>query len=446
MSQKITDKNIRFMSEIQSIEKINPLFSKATIRAFYTKSNRNGSYISEEVAERAIPSIYNIPIVGEYIEETDNFSGHGESVEIKNDQITFKSSTVPFGVVPESAKVYWEDVTEDSGVVNKYLVVEGAYLWTGRYEQLNVLKDNKFGQSMEIEVNNGNFAVIDGSEVFKIDEFIFSAFCILGINRDGEGHVEPCFENANITTYSLDKVGFKREFSQMVEELKFSLQQGGNTMPQENVTNEVEEGVETTETETPETEENFDNAETVEQVEEEVVTEVEETVEVDSDNPEQSTEAPETYDEHSSAEVTEDVTESVELTDGQTQAEEVEAVDYEAKFNEATTQLTDLQTTYSTLRTELTELQTYKRQREEADLKAKFEGKLTDEEFETVFAESKEDSLDSIENKLFALIGKKTYSMKTEAKDQTVKVAIASRKDEEPKSPFDALFATYLKK
>ncbi|EJL1642837.1 hypothetical protein NL868_004375, partial [Shigella flexneri] len=100
--------------------------------------------------------------------------------------------------VSESAKVYWETITENDGSINEYLVVDGAYLWSGRYEEIDDIIANQYGQSMEIEITDGQFAVIDGQETFRIDNFLFSALCILGIEKDGEGHVEPCFESASI--------------------------------------------------------------------------------------------------------------------------------------------------------------------------------------------------------------------------------------------------------
>lgn len=224
------EKNIRFNSTVTEVEKINPLFSRASIRALYVGCNRNGSHFSKEVVEDAIKTIYNVPIVGEYLEEKDNFGGHGGELVIKDDEISLKVTTMPYGVIPESATVRWEIIQEKDGTYNEYLIIDGAYLWSGRYEELNGLLENSYGQSMEIEVVNGNFGIVDGVETFKVDEFIFSAFCILGIDKNGEGHVEPAFESANIETYSLNKDEFKKEFNKMIAELKFSLTKGGEEM------------------------------------------------------------------------------------------------------------------------------------------------------------------------------------------------------------------------
>jgi hypothetical protein len=219
----MVDKVVRFEVNIDEVEKINPLFSKAKIKVLYTGINRNQTHFSKSAVESALPSIFNIPIVGEYLESKENFGGHGGKIEITDQGIEWIQTTKPYGVVPESASTYWENVTESDGTINEYLVIDGAYLWTGRYDELEDLLNQSYGQSMEIEVQDGDFAVIDGVKTFDIKDFVFSALCILGVDKEGEGHVEPCFENASISAYSLNKEDFKKQFNQMIAELKFSL-------------------------------------------------------------------------------------------------------------------------------------------------------------------------------------------------------------------------------
>lgn len=520
MTTKEIDKTIRFNSEIQQIEKVNPLFSRATIKVLYTGFNRNGSYFSKDSVLKSIDSIYNIPLVGEYIEHADNFGDHGTSLEIKGNEIKLVQSTKPYGLIPESANIYWEDVTEKNGVVNEYLIVDGAYLWTGRYEELNTMLEQPFNQSMEIEVVNGNFAVIDGKETFNVDEFLFSALCILGIDKDGEGHVEPAFESASITTYSLDKDDFKKQFNQMVAELKFSLnQEGGNEMTKK------------TEPESPATEvmstlDMFTESQFAEAHEMNIAfnsTTADEPANVDSDNVDNSTESSEAKDvtkdetnpddsESTQKESDEDTAETKDeapaaqefsLTARQLQDQlrsvlgkehfhdewgyqcrkywyvdntdttvifengadnyqlhaanytlsgdiatikfdtafkvKVEYVPFEGESVAFTANLERFEVDKETTKTKLDELNTYKRQREESDIKAKFEGKLSDEEFTQVFSEMKDSELDKVEDKLFALIGKKNFSISTQTKDRVNKIAIPTPKEVEY-NPYGGIF------
>lgn len=216
---------MRFQAKVSNIEKINPFFTKCKIRVLYSGLNRNNSYISKSSIEEAIPSIFNTPIVGEFREEDQNFGGHGGELDFSGDEVKWKHTTMPYGLIPSEAKVYWEEVVEDSGEIKEYLVVDDAYLWTGRYPEAKLLIDQEFNQSMEIEILSGEYSSIDGMKAYEIKKFVFSALCILGISKesDPDGHVEPCFESASIVAYNLDEEKFKARFTQMVSELKFSL-------------------------------------------------------------------------------------------------------------------------------------------------------------------------------------------------------------------------------
>lgn len=202
-----------------NITEKNPLFSDAKIYVMYHGENRNNSHISKEDVDRAINSIYNIPIVGEFIEddngeEDSNFGGHGGKLIIDDNGAQFIQTTKPMGVVPESANVYWEVVKDEKGRDREYLVVEGALLWNRYEDAVNTLKSANFGQSMEIEVEEGFFNDDDG--IYHITDFSFSAFCVLGIDDRKNGKVEPAFEDSKIITYS-------KEFSSELKEMKDEL-------------------------------------------------------------------------------------------------------------------------------------------------------------------------------------------------------------------------------
>ena len=206
-------KLLEFQASISDIKQVNPLFSTCKVRILYTGKNRNMSIITKDAVEKSLPTLKNVPIVGEYSEEINDFKGHGGKIDL--DSFKYIHTTKPYGVVPESATYEWEEVRGRDGIVREYLTIYGCYLWTGRYEEAyDVIKNGK-GQSMEIEVVDGYWD--DEEEAYVIKEFIFSALCILGDS------VEPAFEDASITAYSLDKDSFKQEFSLMLKELKESI-------------------------------------------------------------------------------------------------------------------------------------------------------------------------------------------------------------------------------
>ncbi len=227
---RIISKVIRFNVQMENVEKVDSRFSKCKIRVLYAGLNRNNTYISEKVINEAASSAFNMPIVGEYDSYSENFEGHGGKIDVTGEKPEYVETTIPYGFVPETAELYWEEVTEDDGKVNKYFVIDGAYLWTDRYQEAAELLKNEFNQSMEIKNIEGNFSTIDGKKVYEVKKFMFLGFCILGINKetDPHGHVEPCFESASIVGYSLIDTEFKKEFKNMVQEIIYSLKGEGN--------------------------------------------------------------------------------------------------------------------------------------------------------------------------------------------------------------------------
>ena len=201
-------KKLDFQASISDVKQINPLFSTCKIRILYTGKNRNMSIITREAVEKALPTMKNVPIVGEFSIDAKDYKGHGGAFDA--DTYDFIHTTKPYGIVPESATYEWETVGS-----REYLTIYGCLLWTGRYEEAYSILDNGKGQSMEIEVTDGRW--IEEEEAYQIDNFIFSALCILGDD------VEPAFEDAKIMSYSLDDDSFKREFNLMLEEFNKSL-------------------------------------------------------------------------------------------------------------------------------------------------------------------------------------------------------------------------------
>ena len=183
----------------------------------------------------AIPTIYNIPIVGEYKKEKGDFGTHGGKIELSDDGIEFINTTVPIGVVPTECNPRYEKVLEKDGFTeHEYLVVDG-YFWYKRYPECERVFDGKNNQSMEIGVNKGSYN--EEEDCYDIEDFYFSCLCVLGED------IEPCFEGASVKpyTYALDKDEFKMQFSAMLDELKSVFEVENNTSEVEDTTNADEE-------------------------------------------------------------------------------------------------------------------------------------------------------------------------------------------------------------
>lgn len=204
---RVAKKLLDFNASISDVKQINPLFSTCKVRVLYTGKNRNMSIITKDAVTKALPTLAGIPIVGEFSEENKDFKGHGGAISM--DDYRYIHTTKPYGFVPESATYAWEEIRG-----KEYLTIDGCYLWTGRYEEAYSIIEKGKGQSMEIEVTDGRWD--EEEEAYQIDNFIFSALCILGDDT------EPAFEDASIGAYSLND-SFKQEYRQMLSEFKLSL-------------------------------------------------------------------------------------------------------------------------------------------------------------------------------------------------------------------------------
>jgi len=198
-----------------SFEVLNSEFTKAKAYILYYGENRNKSKISKESVESAIPTLYNVPVIAEWIEKKEDFGTHGGKIIISDKGVEYVQTTKPYGLVPESCNARWEMVED-----KEYLVAD-IILWSGRYEELAKTVSEFSNQSMEINVFEGAW----DKDVYDINKFEFSALCLLGQD------VEPCFEQAKIVAYGLDE--FKKEMDEMFKNYKcFSevLQKGGDNL------------------------------------------------------------------------------------------------------------------------------------------------------------------------------------------------------------------------
>lgn len=108
------------------LEKFSETISRSRCRIFYKGLNRNGTYITEEFAEKLISTIAYAPIKGIYEDDDDDadFEGHGEK----------RSDGKAYGVVPADYNFKWEEHLDDDGIKRTYACVD-VLLWTAIYEE-----------------------------------------------------------------------------------------------------------------------------------------------------------------------------------------------------------------------------------------------------------------------------------------------------------------------
>lgn len=201
---------ITFNSSVEQMRELNSSFDYGVLKVAYTGANRNGSFISKESFEKSIDTIYNCPIVCNYNRELDQIGSHDVEVVMKDGSPTIVNITQPVGVIPESAKYWWAEYEDDSGV-HEYLCVE-TLIWK-RQEAYAKIKENGItDESMEIKVIDGHM----DNGIFVIDSFEFLAFCLLE-------SAEPCYESASLQVFSNEE--FAKAHAKMMEEFKTSFKQ-----------------------------------------------------------------------------------------------------------------------------------------------------------------------------------------------------------------------------
>lgn len=213
--------NMTYASSLTNLCEVNSSFDTGILRICYTGENRNKSFISKETLTECIPTIYNCPIVCNYDRETDTLGGHDmEIVRDSNGNLRLINATTPVGVIPESAKVWFEDYEEDDGTVHEYLYAE-VLLWKRQEAYKKIKDDGITAHSMEIKVKAGKS--VDG--VYHVSDFEFNAFALIGVT--------PCFEGSALEVFSQNE--FKKQMSEMMQDLKETYNKVNTSLEDDNI-------------------------------------------------------------------------------------------------------------------------------------------------------------------------------------------------------------------
>lgn len=163
-----------------ALEKYNEVLSKGRCRIFYKGMNRNGTYITDEFAQKLLSTIPYAPVKGIYDNFGEDYTDHGRARNLGR----------IYGIVPENPNMTWELHEDADGQMREYACVD-VLLFTGLYEEANDIIGK--AQSMEIYESSiqGEWMTIEGQRAF-----VFTDGCFLGLQVLGE-EVEPCFEGAS---------------------------------------------------------------------------------------------------------------------------------------------------------------------------------------------------------------------------------------------------------
>ena len=445
--------SITFKAKVKPIKPVNPEFDLVKIYVQGVGKNRNGSYMSKENIEKALPTLNYCPVVGHIIEYTDNdgnkrryIGGHDYEID---DNWEFKNLTVPYGVVVENS-YDWETVNE-YGTDVEYLTAN-AILWTGRYPELKECiysDDTWFNQSMEINIGEGKYRPLDeDSNYTEFLEWDYSALCLLGKadenstngHTDSSEHTEPCFISSRVLPVEFEK----SEFEMIMTEMKQKLSQ---CFDNQSSNSEV------------------DNKDKIDGKEDEVVeNEKEEVIETVEEVNEESTEkvVENTTEETPDAEVNEDTnteSENEEVQEDKTvvEASVEETVEETVEMSELDSlkaEYEEYKNSHSHTNEEFDELQKYHDDAEFEKIHAERETMLSDEKYSVLaeneaFAELKKNmdnySLADLEKEakvIFAdyVSSVGTFSMNDSNNKSTSKISFSMKKDTGKTKAYSTLF------
>lgn len=180
----------RFSFSVQpygEVTKFNETISKGRCRIFYKGKNRNGTYITDEFANKLIQTLPYTPVKGIFDTLENDFKDHGKA----------NSQGKIYGIVPETTNFAWEKHKDEDGIIRDYACSD-VYYYTKLYNEASMIPDK--AESMELYPPSikGSWQKYDGQ-----DYFTFTDGCFFGLQVLGD-KVEPCFEGAAF--YELDNV------------------------------------------------------------------------------------------------------------------------------------------------------------------------------------------------------------------------------------------------
>jgi outer membrane murein-binding lipoprotein Lpp len=400
--------NLNNVSKFEFIKPVNKEFSLFKCWVAGVGKNRNMSYISKERMTAALPTLSYAPVVGHLIKNEDGTYRLGShDTEFDMETWEFVPLTVPVGVVIADSFSY--ETVNEYGTDVEYLTAN-LILWTGRYPELFDCKysDEIFcAQSMELAVNQYRILEEDSNYTELLD-FSFSALCLLGKSDNPELNNEPCFISSRLEPINFSSNDFVAKFNELKEAVKecFDTEEEGEVNVAENMTMELE---------------------------------TEEIVETETEIVE---------------ETTEEVAEVDETTKEEAAEEEV-TVDYEAKYNDALSEIETLKAQVAELTQSVETLTPYKlaaekveRENAENDVFAKYDSRIGEmAEYAELKTKAGEYSIADLERECLILVGKfamtetKTEEVEPET-EPTITFALDETVETKP-SRYSDIYETY---
>lgn len=220
-------------------EKLTPVYNldrvgRTRMKAFYRGKNRNGSFITPEIADQLIESATrgNTPIIGFYNYEERDFERHMGPQLAKG-----------YGYVPKDCNFAWEIHVDEYGVEKEYACFD-CILFCDYFEEAKEIIGKPQSMELKQDTIRGEWEEFEDGEYFVYSSAEMKGFCVLGST------VEPCFEAASFFEKDggskFDKFSLLlSDLMEKVKEAELKEEGGEKEMPEEVIVSvpEVEETV-----------------------------------------------------------------------------------------------------------------------------------------------------------------------------------------------------------
>ena len=405
-------------SPFQGISESNPNIGRLKVRVFTKYGNRNGSYITEEVANQLIESATqgNTPVVGFFDPATNSWASHSGPA-LAN----------AYGYVENF--IGWEPFEDTDGVTRDYAVFS-VVLFTDYFEEASKILGQNQSMELDPESITGAWTTIENQEYYVYTTAKMLGFCIIGEH-------EPCFSVSSFFSKNDDTYNNQFEkFSSLLFDLRTKVEEAekeleGGEQPMNELDNiEVVESVATPE----EPEVQFSDESEHEEVQENVA-EPEINSEEPVAEPEQMSEFEALQQQYN------DLQASYNELQSNYDAAQARLTEAEAFQSSANTEL-------ETLRNQVAELQTSLQAYEDAAVSAenarkeelveKYEKILKEEEITPIKGQINDFSYDELESKLAVIYARKQIE---DAADPANKISVLTP----PESEFALLMKQYRK-
>lgn len=187
--------NVQIYSDL---EPYNEVISKARVRIFYKYGNRNGTYITDGIAEQMLNSLPYTPLKGIY--SNNDFGSH--DIDPSEGKI--------YGIIPENANIKWEEHKDSDGVSRTYACAD-VLLFTAIFKESKEIINKSLSMELYKKSLSYHFQLINGIKYAVFDHAVFLGLQILGDS------IEPCFEGAGIYIENIEAAAYQLFKQNIVE-------------------------------------------------------------------------------------------------------------------------------------------------------------------------------------------------------------------------------------